>query len=238
MSRALIATIRPWNVRQFEEWARSTSHESQLVTRPEDLTLELIDSFRPDYLFLPHWSWIVPREIFTKVETIAFHMAELPYGRGGSPLQNQIARGIEHTELCALRVEQRIDAGPVYLRRPLCLHGSAEEIYIRASALAFEMIEEILDTRPQAIAQEGEPTVFKRRAPAESAIPSGLSLPQLFDFIRMLDADGYPRAFLDHGDMRFTFSRVALRDGRLHADVEIVSKRTDDDDSGGGSTPR
>jgi methionyl-tRNA formyltransferase len=234
----LIATIRPWNVRQFERWAKTTSHTSQLVTRPEDLTIERIESFRPDYLFLPHWSWIVPPEVFTKVETIAFHMAELPYARGGSPLQNQMARGIEHTQLCALRVEQRIDAGPVYLRRPLCLQGSAEEIYIRASALAFEMIEEILDTRPQPVAQEGEPTVFKRRTPAESEIPTGLALGQLFDFIRMLDADGYPRAFLDHGDMRFTFSRVALRDGRLHADVEIVPKGSDDDDPGSRSTPR
>ncbi len=38
----------------------------------------------------------------------------------------------------------------------------------------------------------------------------------------MLDADGYPRAFLDHGGFRYTFARAALYDGRIVADVTIT----------------
>lgn len=234
--RALIAAIRPWNIDQYESWSARTKHESRLVTRREELTVELLDSFAPHFLFLPHWSWIVPSEIFKKVETVGFHMAALPQGRGGSPLQNQIVRGISHTELCAFRVIEEVDAGPVYLRRPLCLTGTAEEIYLRASAMAFEMIEEILSTRPAPVPQAGPVTVFKRRTPAESEIPSGLDLTQWFDFIRMLDAGGYPRAFIEWGGMRLTFSRASLRHGALHADVEIAPKRADDDDSDRGSS--
>ena len=56
-------------------------------------------------------------------------MTDLPFGRGGSPLQNLITRGISKTKISALRCNEEIDAGPIYLKRPLSLHGSAEEIY-------------------------------------------------------------------------------------------------------------
>lgn len=38
----------------------------------------------------------------------------------------------------------------------------------------------------------------------------------------MLDAEGYPRAFLSHAGYRFEFSRSALYDGRIVADVQIT----------------
>ncbi len=44
----------------------------------------------------------------------------------------------------------------------------------------------------------------------------------MHDFIRMLDAEGYPRAFLQHSGFRFEFSRSALYDGRVVADVTIT----------------
>jgi methionyl-tRNA formyltransferase len=37
----------------------------------------------------------------------------------------------------------------------------------------------------------------------------------------MLDAEGYPRAFLEYGGFRLEFSRSALYDGRIVADVKI-----------------
>lgn len=232
MARALIAAVRPWNLRQYEAWRARSGHESRLLTRPEELTVAEVESFAPDYLFLPHWSWIVPASIYERVETIAFHMADLPDGRGGSPLQNQILRGVTETKLCAFRVQAGLDTGPVYLRRPLSLEGPAQEIFERASVLVFAMIEEILNERPEPVPQQGEVTLFKRRTPAESRIPDGLSLPALFDFIRMLDADGYPRAFLEYGGLRLTFSRAALQNGALHASVEIMETKVDEDDSG------
>ena len=63
---------------------------------------------------------------------------------------------------------------------------------------------------------------FRRRKPEESQIAELDSLDQLHDFIRMLDAEGYPRAFLSHAGYRFEFSRSALYDGRIVADVNIT----------------
>ncbi len=67
---------------------------------------------------------------------------------------------------------------------------------------------------------------FKRRKPEESEIVNLASLQELHDLIRMLDADGYPRAFLNHAGFRFEFSRSALYDGRIVADVKITRTET------------
>jgi methionyl-tRNA formyltransferase len=38
----------------------------------------------------------------------------------------------------------------------------------------------------------------------------------------MLDAESYPRAFIDHGQYRYEFSRATLYDGRVEASVKIT----------------
>ena len=55
-----------------------------------------------------------------------------------------------------------------------------------------------------------------------SEIPELKSLDSLYDFIRMLDGEGYPRAFLIHDGFRYEFSRAAAYDGRIEADVKIT----------------
>jgi methionyl-tRNA formyltransferase len=69
---------------------------------------------------------------------------------------------------------------------------------------------------------------FKRRTPAQSEINTDhIDLGNIFDHIRMLDADGYPRAFLDVGNYRFEITRPALRTGSIHADVRITRRPTE-----------
>ena len=120
-----------------------------------------------------------------------------------------------------------IDAGPVYFKKDLSLEGSAEEIYIRATSLAAEMIDYIIHQQLQPVPQNGEIVMFERRVPALSTIPELDSLQSLHDFIRMLDAEGYPKAFLIHEGFRYEFSRACLRDGRIVSDVTIVSLEKD-----------
>ena len=48
--------------------------------------------------------------------------------------------------------------------------------------------------------------MFSRRTSKQSVLPETATVESVFDHIRMLDADTYPRAFLDHGDFRLEFS--------------------------------
>jgi methionyl-tRNA formyltransferase len=222
--RYLVAGCKSWQRRLFDDVLSKLVGDWQYVGEREQLTLARVRELGPRYAFFLHWSWKVPAGILEEVECVCFHMTDVPYGRGGSPLQNLIARGHRDTKLTALRMTAEFDAGPVYLKRNLSLEGGAEEIYIRASTLSAEMIKQIVQDEMQPLPQTGEPVNFTRRKPKESQIAKLDSLEDLHDFIRMLDAEGYPRAFLSHAGYRFEFSRSALYDGRIVADVRITAE--------------
>ena len=217
----IVAGCRPWSRQAFDEIIRHSPGRWHYVAAKAELTSELVRRLNPRYIFFLHWSWIVPAEVLTECECVCFHMADVPYGRGGSPLQNLILRGHSATKLTALRMTGEIDAGPVYFKENLGLQGSAEEIYFRANRIAARMIEQLIAEQPQPVPQTGEPVIFKRRKPEESRIPPTESVNQLYDFIRMLDAEGYPRAFLEHAGFRYEFSQAALAGDQLSATVTL-----------------
>ena len=225
----IVAGAKPWNHRVFDEIIAGYPGTWHFVSQPDELSPEKVSSLAPRYIFFLHWSWKVPPEIVNNYECVCFHMTDVPYGRGGSPLQNLIVRGHRRTKLTALRMVEDFDAGPVYLKEDLCLEGNAEEIYIRTSYLSAQMIRRIIKEQPVPQPQVGEVVIFKRRKPHESRIPELPNLQALHDFIRMLDAEGYPQAFLEHAGFRYEFSRAALYDGRIIADVKItpIEKKKD-----------
>jgi methionyl-tRNA formyltransferase len=135
-----------------------------------------------------------------------------------------IARQIYKTKISALKVIEELDAGPVYLKRELSLDGSAEEIYIRASNIIFDMIRYIINNEPSPVKQSGKSVLFERRTPAESRIPDVRDLNKVFDWIRMLDAEGYPMAYLETENLRLEFSKANLKSGHILADVRITPR--------------
>jgi methionyl-tRNA formyltransferase len=233
----IVAGSKSWNRRVFDEIISKYPGQWHFIRSCEELTSEVVRALNPRYIFFLHWSWKVPDEIINKDECVCFHMTDVPYGRGGSPLQNLVFRGHRHTKLTALRMTHDFDAGPIYLKEDLCLEGNAEEIYIRATYLSAQMIERIIREQPQPVQQTGEVVVFKRRKPSESEIPKIASLRALYDFIRMLDAEGYPKAFINHKGFRYGFSRAALYDGRIVADVIITPLEEATDENPGRSRP-
>ena len=226
----VIASGRPWN-RDLPERLRSRlgcrGDHFVPVTAPAELTRASLDRLAaqgkaPRYVFFPHWSHIIPEDIHGAFECVIFHMTDLPFGRGGSPLQNLISRGITRTKISALRCEKGLDTGPIYLKRDLSLEGSAEEIFLRADRIIEDMIVEMIEKEPKPQPQTGEPTLFKRRTPDMSNLKDAVSLDDAYDLIRMLDADGYPRAFLDIGPLRIEFSRAARKADGIAADAKIT----------------
>ena len=107
--------------------------------------MDIINKLKPKYIFFPHWSHIVSKEILATTECICFHETDLPYGRGGSPIQNLIARGHKETVVTAFQMVEELDAGPIYYKRKLSLDGLAEEIYNRAAKIVAEMIKDITE---------------------------------------------------------------------------------------------
>jgi len=190
------------------------------ITTREELTLEYLREIKPRYVFFPHWSWKVPDEITSEFECVCFHMTALPYGRGGSPLQNLIERGHKHTRLTALRMVSEIDAGPMYIQVGVDLSGSAKEIYDRVDDKCVYLMGYMCASGPTPIEQEGAVTYFTRRTPEQSLLPQ--SLDKIYDHIRMLDAPGYPKAFIEYGDMRMEFTDAVEGSDGVVATVAIT----------------
>lgn len=224
----LILSNKPWNDNQCNELKKRINRKVVRIKKANDLTVEAIEHIDPEWIFVPHWNNIIRKEIWEKWKTVIFHMTDLPYGRGGSPLQNMIKEGKEFTMISAIKCDDELDSGDIYLKKELSLYGSAEEIYLRANEIIINMMEEIVTNKQKPVPQTGTIKVFQRRKPADSDLTTCRQgdLQEWYDHIRMLDAEGYPHAFIEVNGMRLEFRRVAKKSGGLIADVQIV--RSDD----------
>lgn len=225
MRKFILLSTKPWHDDLFKRLEIRTDETWLRVYHKEDFTFDNLKEFKPETIFIPHWSYIIPDEIFSNFKCIVFHMTNLPYGRGGSPLQNLIVRGHKNTMISALRVEKGIDTGPIYLKKPLSLDGTAQEIFMRASKVIEKMIHQIIDDKITPKKQTGEPVIFKRRKPQDSLMNGLQELMDVYDYIRMLDADGYPSAYFETEYFKIEVTKASLdNQERIEANVRISKK--------------
>ena len=228
--KIIICTIKSWNIKNVLTLKNEyqNEHDVYLMTSKEELTEDALTAIEPDYVFFPHWSNIIPKNIFRRWCCVVFHMTDLPFGRGGSPLQNLIVRKIEETKISAIKVEEGLDTGPVYFKETLCLHGTADEILIRASNIIFKkMIPKFFVKSFIPSSQLGETVLFKRRTPEQSEVSIGMSLENIYDHIRMLDGEGYPKCYFKLGNLKFELSRASYKGNEVFADVRIIEEKNE-----------
>ncbi len=196
--------------------------EFVFLDKKEALNVRVLEILEPRYIFFPHWNWRVAREIYSRWECVVFHTAPLPWGRGGSPIQNLILRGHTSSPFHALRMVTELDAGPIYTTRHVSLEGNLSEIFSRLSLLVAEMIEEIIYKQPTPHPQIGEPFVFSRREPSASEILPSDTREIILDKIRMVDFGEYPKAFIDLGNLRVEFTGARLEANQLVAEARFI----------------
>jgi methionyl-tRNA formyltransferase len=223
----VIATVKEWNINNYFELKKELENEYSLylLTNKDELSFENIEKINPKYIFFPHWSWIIPQKIYENYESILFHMTDLPYGRGGSPLQNLITNKIYNTKITAIKVSKELDEGDIYLKEDFDISkGSAKEIYENASNLIFKkLIPNIIKKNIVPKKQEEDIVLFKRRTPEQSNIKTlkDISIANLYDFIRMLDAPSYPKAYLELDNLKIELFEVIIKDGKLEGRFEV-----------------
>ncbi len=200
-----------------------TKYEIKVVSNKEDLTLKSLKSFRPEFVFFVHWNWIVDKDIYENYECIVFHTAPLPYGRGGSPIQNLILEGFDTSPVCALKMTGELDAGPVYSQVEVNLSGTLTLIFSRICDAINQLIIEIIDKRPYPKEQKGKAYIFKRLNKTDNEIPKGLSLKKIYDRVRMLDHEDYPNAYILYGDARIEFLNADLNEESLVLTCKITT---------------
>ena len=198
----VLASDRPWCAGAYKRLQNKLGITLHNIKKKSQLNNKVLDTLKPNKIFFPFWSSYIPNSIYSKYECIIFHMTDLPYGRGGSPLQNLIVKGHENTTISAIKCVKELDAGPIYLKKKLSLKGNASEIYYRCGEVIENMIEEIIVLNPQLYIQEGKIINFKRRKPEDGNLINAKTLDNIYNHIRMLDAEGYPPAFIIIGEYK------------------------------------
>ena len=192
------------------------------VTNKEDINTNLSNKL-PEKIFFFHWSYIVPKEIYNNYECINMHTSNLPYGKGGSPLQNQIIEGITMSRVNALRMsDDGLDAGPIYGSKDVTLQGNLFDIWLMLSNVAYKLITDIIDNNIQPTRQDiNDCPIYKRRK--DNKIPfEEKELKKIYDFIRMLDSSAYPNPYLKIGNFKLEFNRANFDGEKIHSDVIIT----------------
>lgn len=226
--RYLICAYRQWSRELFQKKISNLPYTFRLISDKSVLNPGYLRRFKPEIIFFLDWSWLVPKDIVSKYKCVAFHAASLPKFRGGSPLQNQIVRGIIKTKLTAFFMDEGIDTGDILLQEDLSLQGSLSGILKKIGDLSFLMLKRIIKGDYAARKQKGRGSYFKRRSPLKSELKKEdfkKPMAYLYDFIRMLE-DPYPNAFFCLGSKKIIFKSAESdkASGKLKAKVEIVEK--------------
>jgi methionyl-tRNA formyltransferase len=225
MKKYILVSNKEWQITAFKKALQQNEVEWYFIFNMADFTVEKIKEINPEKIFITHWSNKIPSSVYEGFNCILFHMTDLPYGRGGSPLQNLIVRGHTETKISAIKVVEELDAGDIYLKKDLKLAGTAKEIFENATNIMVQMILEIIETNPMPKAQTDDIVVFKRRKPEDSNIENLNELKQIYDYIRMLDSEGYPNAYIETEHLKFEFINADNSHANvINAHVRITKK--------------
>jgi len=97
----VILSEKPWHKDMAQNLKDACGGEWVHLNNKEQFNIRTLQNLNPSYIFIPHWSHIIGPEIYDSYRCVIFHMTDLPYGRGGSPLQNLIANGNTYTKISA-----------------------------------------------------------------------------------------------------------------------------------------
>lgn len=183
------------------------------VKKKNKLNLKIIKKINPDYIFVPHWHWKIDDKITQNYNCIGFHCAPLPYGRGGSPIQNLIIRGFKKTQVCSFKINNKFDAGDIYLKNSMSLSGNGNELFIKLYKIIKKQIFSLLKKMPNPKKQVGKAVFFRRRKPEESRLNFDQKITKIYDFIRMLDVNfkNFPKAFFLGGKYKIELTEPQLK---------------------------
>jgi methionyl-tRNA formyltransferase len=177
-----------------------------VVTSQDEFNALDLEGLSPKFIFFIHWNWIVSKDVFLKYRCVVFHIAPLPYGRGGSPIQNLILRGHVEAPINAIEMGAELDGGAIYASETISLSGTIQEIFSRAAVAVESLVSFVIIQRPIPKKQEGQPVYFKRLSAKDNKLSQKDDLNKIYDKIRMVDGLNYPRAFVEIGDKKIEFT--------------------------------
>jgi methionyl-tRNA formyltransferase len=123
------------------------------------------------------------------LRAINLHPSPLPIGRGPSPFQHAILKGLKETAVSIHEMVERFDAGPILLQRsvPIGERETAASLAIRCRAAAPAAMLEVVESLPSLWAhrqEQGTGSYWKRLSEADRTIDWTASTEQIDRILR------------------------------------------------------
>lgn len=145
------------------------------------------------------------------------HASDLPTGRGWAPVNWALIRDQERIHVTTFRAVEECDAGPIFRKDATGLTptDTITSAYEKVKDVVREHIRTLVSMLrrgevPPLTPQEGAPTWYPRRTPADAELDPRKSLAELWPLLRACDNDAYPAFFRLHG--KRIFIRYAVVD--------------------------
>ena len=207
MIKIILCGYREWAKKIFESIKLYDTVEIIDVINSQDEYKQKENKFPSeiDIIIFIGWSWIIPKSTTDKFLCLGIHPSNLPYYRGGSPLQHQIINGIERTKVTLMTLSSgKLDAGEIWGQTDLDLTGkNMTEVFTNLTTSSIILLHTFFDKYPNVFPQEQNISMgsyYKRRTPKQSQLTwdqmQKLNLKELYNFIRSL-TDPYPNAYIE-----------------------------------------
>lgn len=184
--------ILPWGKDLVEQLCAS-GDSATLVTRQEEVPEGAAAFYLGCLRITP------PKVLARNRRNLVVHASDLPQGRGFSPLTYQIIKGLNRIPVCLLDAAEAVDSGPVIYREWIDYEGHEliGELRQKLGAMTVELCRRFMEesAAPRGEPQQGEPSTYPRRRPADSVLDPEQTIAEQFDLLRTVDNDSYPAYF-------------------------------------------
>lgn len=203
--KVLCVGYRSWALKIYHNLKKTSKHDFMIIDKKEKLSTKKIYNFKPNLILFYGWSWKIDEEIIDNFNCIMLHPSALPKYRGGSPIQNQIIRGVLSSKVTIFLMNKKIDSGDIIASEYLSLKGSLKEIFLRMSEIGERLTKKFVLKKSLKLKSQDDSkaSYFKRLKPEDSEITindlKNQNAKYLHNKIRMLD-DPYPNAFIKTSD--------------------------------------
>lgn len=180
-------------------------------------------ALRPDLVIVISWSQRIPQQVISAppLGCVGLHYSLLPERRGGAPLFWALHDDLKESGITLFYLDGGMDTGDILLQQKfeITRQDTAKTLLDKILLQAPNLLAEGLALIEQGIApripqDERFASVTRRRQPAESRLPEGRSLEELYHFIRALSPP-YPSAHAFLGKHKLVIPSARMEGRRL-----------------------
>ncbi len=203
--KVLCVGYRNWAISIYNNLKKTTNHKIKIISSKNDYSQKKIFEFNPELILFYGWSWKISKKIIDQFKCIMLHPSALPKFRGGSPIQNQIIRGVVSSKVTIFLMNDKIDAGDIIASQKLSLDGNIEQIFNRIAKIGIFLTKQFVLKKNFPLKKQNHKnaTYYERLSPLDSEISieelKKMNSLYLYNKIRML-SDPYPNAFIKTKD--------------------------------------